>query len=350
MFINLRDCLLAGLCFTFVVGACSPVQIAGPDLAPAAELASPFSATETPVILDLLPSAGTTALATIQPADTLPTALPTPTASVERVGNRIQFSPGGTWVELNGFLEQGKTITYTLSAMQGQIMSVSVRQSWPFAVQVADANQLLTDPNTERPYWRGSLPATGEYFISLTTYSSGEYSLRVAINPPGQARQFFNFRNGQHAGALRYSDEFAPTEYIPAGDFKGEPVLALELIRMDLLAPVTNLSEAYFLFSSMDDPNTVATCTQTLSPQEVVLGQEVFNGYEFTRSEMFGAGAGNIYQLEMYRSVVENVCYEAVFFMHSGNIGNYPPGLVTEFDQAALMGKFKEILSSFSVQ
>ena len=169
-------------------------------------------------------------------------------------------------------------------------------------------------------------------------------------DPPGKTRQYFDFRDVQHGGTLRYSDEFAPTEYIPAGDFQGAPVLALELIRMDFLTPVTNLSEAYFLFSAMDDPTTVATCTQPRSPQEDVIGQEVFNGYEFTRSEMFGAGAGNNYQLEMYRSVVENVCYEAVFFMHSGNIGNYPPGMVTEFDQAALMGKFEEILSSFSVQ
>ena len=153
MFMNFRQYVLVGLCFSFVVQACSSMQAASP--APAPELQSPISDTETAVTLELLPTAELPAVASPQPADTMPVALPPPPASVESVGNRIQFSPGGTWVEVNGFLDQGSTITYTLSAMQGQVMSVSVRESWPFAVQVADASQLLTDPNAERPYWRG---------------------------------------------------------------------------------------------------------------------------------------------------------------------------------------------------
>jgi hypothetical protein len=347
---NIRQYLLVGLCFTFLAQACSPMQVT--ELASVPEASSLATETSAPLSLVVLPTdtAELPAASSPQPADTLPAVLPPPAASVERVGNRIQFSPGGTWVQVNGFLEKGDTITYDLSAMQGQIMSVSVRESWPFAVQVADASQLLTDPNAERPYWRGTLPATSDYFISLTTSTSGKYTMRVAINPPGQTRQYFEFLDVQHTTTLRYSDEFAPTEYTPAGEFKGAPMLVLELIRMDFLTPITNLGEAYFLFSALDDPTTVATCTKPISPQEDVLGQEIFNGYEFTRSETYGVGAGNIYQLEMYRSVVENVCYEAVFFMHSGNIGNYPPGMVTEFDQADLMGKFEEILSSFSVQ
>ena len=94
----------------------------------------------------------------------------------------------------------------------------------------------------------------------------------------------------------------------------------------------------------------MASCTQPLSPQETLLGQKTFNGIEFTQSEVFGAGAGNIYDLILNRSAVQGVCYEIVFYMHSGNIGNYAPGTVMEFDKTSLVSKFEAVLASFEVQ
>jgi hypothetical protein len=231
--------------------------------------------------------------------------------------------------------------------MQGQIMSVSVRQGWPITLEITDGSQALTDPNYERPFWRGELPSTGDYYLTLNAYSAGAYTLRVAINPPGQVWQYFDYVDVRHASTIRYSDEFAPTLYSPAGGYGGRFMLTLMFINMDFLTPVTNLSEAYFIYSAMDDEESVASCTEPYSPQETILGQEIINGYEFTKSERFGAGAGNIYHQVFYRAVIESVCYEMILHMHSGNIGNYPPGTVTEFDQAALMARFEEIIASF---
>jgi len=131
--------------------------------------------------------------------------------------NRIQFPAGGTWVEVGTHLEEGNTITYVLAAMKGQVMSVSVEQNWPFTVEVADSTALLTEPNYERPFWRGMLPATRDYFITVKTQASGNFTMRVAINPPGQANQYFDYVTRQGTISLRYSDEFAPTTYIPVG-------------------------------------------------------------------------------------------------------------------------------------
>jgi hypothetical protein len=328
--------------------ACSPAYAPGPT--PLAEVEEAGEVNDTPGVQESLPTPTPEAVEPPTPVDT-PTALP-PTPKNEGFveENRILFPPGGTWVEVNGTLEEGASRTFVLAAMQDQVMSLSVRQGWPFTVAVADGARTLTDPNYEQPFWRGTLPATGDYFVTLNSDTAGAYTLRVAINPPGQARQYFDYIDTVHASSFRYSDEFAPTLYSPAGGYGGRFMLTLIFINMDFLTPVTNLSEAYFIYSAVDDEESVTICTEPLSPQESLLGQEVINGYEFTKSEMFGAGAGNIYHQVIYRTVIENVCYEMVLNMHSGNIGNYPPGQVKEFDQAALLAKFEAIIASFNVQ
>ena len=84
-----------------------------------------------------------------------------------------------------------------------------------------------------------------------------------------------------------------------------------------------------------------------LRSQENLLGQKTFKDVPFTQSEAVGVGAGNIYDQVIYRTVMDGVCYEFVAYMHSGNIGNYVPGTVVEFDREALLAKFEAILASF---
>ncbi len=289
----------------------------------------------------------------------LPTEIYTPTLPPVRLNsesnpvtdeNRIQFPAGGTWVKVGTHLEEGDSITYALAAMRGQVMSVSVEQSWPFTVEVADSAASLTESNYERPFWRGTLPTTQDYFITVKTQASGNFTMRVAINPLGQANQYFDYITRQGTVSLRYSDEFALTTNVPVGEFKGTPSLVLEYIQPDFYSPTTNLGEAYFLFSEISDKEMVDTCTQPLPYLETVTGQKTFNGYNFTQSNAIGAAAGNIYDQVIYRTVYNSICYEAVFYMHSGNIGNYTPGTVEEFDRAVLLQKFEQILSTFTVK
>ena len=90
---------------------------------------------------------------------------------------------------------------------------------------------------------------------------------------------------------------------------------------------------------------------QLLLPQlESVTGQKTINGYTFTQSQAVGVAAGNIYDQVIYRTVYDNLCYEMVLYMHSGNIGNYTPGTVVEFDRVTLLQKFEEVLSMFTVK
>jgi hypothetical protein len=102
------------------------------------------------------------------------------------------------------------------------------------------------------------------------------------------------------------------------------------------------------LLGVSDDPQDVAACTQPLSlgAPETVLGDTAVNGVNFTKSEAAGAGAGNVYEQVYLRNVHNGSCYEVTYFVHYGNIGNYPPGMVTEFDRTALYQQLDEILAS----
>jgi len=340
---------IAILGLAFIVTACGPS--APPEtvlkILPSPTLEVP-SATETPTpnIVPASPSPLPTVTYT-------PTLLPTATSSGGGSitdDNRIQFPAGGTWVEVGTHLDEGDSIEYVLSAIDGQVMSVSLEQGWPFTVEVSDSTTVLTNPDYERSFWRDMLPATGDYFIKVNAQASGDFSMRVAINPPGQNYQYFDYVNPQQTVMLRYSDEFAPIENRPVGEFKGQPSLVLEFIRPEFYGPTTNLGEAYFLFSTIVDAQTVATCTDPLPQLESITGEKTINGYTFTESQAVGVAAGNIYDQVIYRTVYDNMCYEMVFYMHSGNIGNYTPGTVVEFDRATLLQKFEGVLSTFTVK
>ena len=355
-----RSLKICGLVFVVVLlMACSLTNNIAPTPVPILDFLTitslPPTDTQFPAATPTLPATSTPLpTGTLPPTSTtvpspIPTARPSyPTLTFDSALNayRIEFGAGGTWVQFHGNLGgSDQTLRYVLSAMKGQEMGISLVESWPFYVNVSNSGNVVGNEKIERPFWRGTLPATGDYIITVKTQMEGDFTLRVSINPPGNAHQYFDVNHQNPPFQLRYSDEFSPTTYIPGGDFKGSPVQTLNFINSDFYGPITNLSEAYFLVNTVDD---LPTCTQVNSP-ETLLGEKTFNGNTFTQSQFTGVAAGNIYEQLFFRALINNTCYEIVFFMHSGNIGNYTPGTVVEFDRAALVQKFEEILATFTV-
>jgi photosystem II stability/assembly factor-like uncharacterized protein len=287
---------------------------------------------------------------TLIPTPTFET--PTPNVAFDQNANayRIRFAPYGTWVEISATISANTSKRYILSAMQGQVMSVSIPQGPAFSVNVAGADKKsLDDSRYPHPFWRGALPSTQDYIVTVESQVSGPFSLRIAINPPGQATQNLAFADQQYAVILGYTDEFAPTTVqVPAASTKGTPLLTLAFIDPTFYSPTTNLNEAYLLLTVSKDPAILSTCTQpSTQVAETVTGQEAVNGYTFTRSEFNGVAAGNSYDQISYRTVWNNKCFEVVFLIHSTNIGNYPAGTVVEFDRDALLKKFEAVLDTF---
>jgi hypothetical protein len=288
------------------------------------------------------------------PTTSIPTPLPSATSAVGydqgSGAYRIRFAQGGTWADVKSRTQSSQPVRFVAGAAKGQVMSVSVREGWGYTLEIVGADGTkLKSPDDGRSFWRGTLPATQDYFITVTAGLDSDFMLRVAINPPGKPVQTFDFYSGQDQLTVSYPDLLAPVNFPYNDQLRAAPALALQLVDTSFYDN-TNLVEAYFVLTILRDPQMVSTCSQPFYPQETAQGQETINGLVFDKSTAGGVGAGNIYEQTIYRAVQKNNCYEALFFVHYGNIGNYTPGTVKEFDKDALIKQFHAALETFTLK
>jgi len=333
---------------SFLAACAAPVQT------PVVEnTALPF--TPIPTFTAEVPTA-TVIQSTLQQTADLPTQ--TPPAVISGQSNVIRFPANGTYADVVDSIATGASKTYSVNAMQGQMMSVSILPQADAAstismqIKGADGSVLCPKVADEQClFWRGMLPASQDYFITLTPDGEGlQFVLRVAINPLGMGFQYFDFKSATGL-SLTYPDTFAPALPVQ-GNYKTEPELTLQLIESELYEK-TNLSEVYLMVSSTAEAQTVATCTepnQNGGGPEYPVGDEVINGLTFVHSTSEGAGAGNFYQQEIYRTVQNNVCHEVIYFIHSTNASNYTPGTVTEFNRDEVMRNLQAVLSMIAIK
>ncbi|MBI3162720.1 MAG: hypothetical protein HYZ23_09430 [Chloroflexi bacterium] len=298
--------------------------------------------TETP-----LPTAGF-------PTFVAPTALP-------GQPNVIQFAAGGTYADVTDVIPMGASKTYSVNAMKGQVMSVSVLpqipdSGWGYVpMQIKGADGSVLCPQTldqECSFWRGVLPGTQEYLVTLTPNGDvPQFVLRVAVNPPGTDFQYFQYQDPATGFSLAYSDAFVPALPVP-GNYKFPPQLSLRLVDSSVYEN-TNLGEVFLFAGGTAEAQIVAACMESNvsgGGSEIVVGNETINGYTFVHSTADGAGAGNLYQQEIYRMANDGVCYEVIYYIHSSNIGNFPPGIVTEFDRNLVVQRLSEVFSTLIIQ
>jgi hypothetical protein len=270
----------------------------------------------------------------------------------------IRFPANGTYVDVTDNIVAGGSKTYSLNAMQGQVMSVSVlpqvaASTISMQIKGADGSVLCPKVADEQClFWRGMLPASQNYFVTLTPDGEDmQFVMRVAINPLNMGFQYFDFKSATGI-SLTYPDTFAPALPVQ-GNYKTDPVLTLQLIESDLYEK-TNLSEVYLMFSSSPDSRVVSTCTEP-NPNggggpEYPADEVTVNGLTFVHTTAEGAGAGNYYQQEIFRTVYNNACNEVIFYIHYTNVGNYTPGTVFEFNRDAVMRNLEAVLSMIKVQ
>jgi hypothetical protein len=125
----------------------------------------------------------------VPPTAVPPTAIP-PTPPTLPPASRIQFVAGGTSAVLNGNIDSAQTLYYVLGASGTQTMNVKV---WSPNADVylgvfgADGQVLLNSASQET-LWSGILPATQDYYLSLTAADGAtSYSLSVEIPPLASA-------------------------------------------------------------------------------------------------------------------------------------------------------------------
>lgn len=74
------------------------------------------------------------------------------------------------------------------------------------------------------------------------------------------------------------------------------------------------------------------------------------NNLAFWRGETSGAAAGTLAKDIIYHVFLNGACYEITENLFEGNIGNYPPGTVTQVNETEVFNKMDAILATFRPQ
>ncbi len=146
--------------------------------------------------------------------------------------------------------------------------------------------------------------------------------------------------------SVKYPGNFilnAPFAYGAFGPKK--PIYGVKFIIPSTVATGTNLSADSGV--SVEQLPRAKNCTGDIYLLASVTAYEVIeNGTEYSFASSTGAAAGNLYEEQVYALATSSPCTAVRYFIHSTNIGNYPAGMVREFDRAALLSTFDKIRQS----
>ncbi len=96
-----------------------------------------------------------------------------------------------------------------------------------------------------------------------------------------------------------------------------------------------SLAQCYFVPSSQGNQALATTTT--------------LGGIQFKTGHTEDAAAGSIYDSQVYRTIFDGRCFEAIETVHTGNIANYDPGTVTKFDQSLATRILDQILQTLTL-
>ncbi|HEX3099473.1 MAG TPA: hypothetical protein VHQ41_00685 [Patescibacteria group bacterium] len=114
----------------------------------------------------------------------------------------------------------------------------------------------------------------------------------------------------------------------------------------------TNLGDASIDFSAVT-ATSLNACLAANPPEngDGFKTKKTINGTTFYMTKAGGAGAGNFYASNVYRAFGKNnLCLEVNETIHTGNIGNYPAGTVTEVNSAAITSIFDKVLNTITLK
>jgi hypothetical protein len=154
-----------------------------------ASLASPTSIPPSPT--------ATTSLTT--PTVTLPSSTPQPTSTGGNTASNVVFAPGTTAAAVQGTIQPGQAVSYTLAASQSQPMILIMDSTYnDVTLGVFDPNgTILLNPANKWTSWQVTLPLSGIYTIQAIGGANTEsYTLTIKV------AQVVNFAPGTTATTL----------------------------------------------------------------------------------------------------------------------------------------------------
>jgi len=167
--------------------------------------ATPETSTDTPTAL---PASPTPVPATDTPTTVPPTAAPAGTAVPAIPTGNFSLAAGTTAAALNGTVQAGQTVSYTLGAAQSQPITLildSPSGNVSLAVQGPDGKYLL-DPSFKQTAWQYVLPSTGLYTLQVVGGATkADFSLTVKTPQVVSLGSAASTLNGSTANGYLYS-------------------------------------------------------------------------------------------------------------------------------------------------
>ncbi len=184
--------------------------------------------------------------------------------------------------------------------------------------------------------------ALGGAIISLVIHYKNTTAQPPVQNPPVSNLQ--TYKNGSYNFQFQYPPEFSfvtPAGYSNLGP-NGEQIVQIQADNKNF--PNTNLDDYAFTVSNQYN---YADCLKSVNDKTPLTQTQDINGVTVYKDTTTGAAAGNLYDSQIYRTIRDNWCYELTLTVHTGNIGNYPTGTVTEVDKNKIFDILNGILSKF---
>jgi len=127
-----------------------------------------------------------------------------------------------------------------------------------------------------------------------------------------------------------------------------KPISGVKFTIPGAMATGTNLASDTYV--SVEQLPRAKNCTGDIYlADNVKAASESYNGVAYSVATTSGAAAGNFYEEAVYALAGSSPCTAVRYLLHSMNIGNFEPGVVREFDRAALLTAFDSIRDSLSL-
>lgn len=148
--------------------------------------------------------------------------------------------------------------------------------------------------------------------------------------------------------ALDYPPGYILSEGYKYTQFPGKPISGISFTVPVTEATGTNLSIDTKL--SVEWLPHAKKCTGDIFiNQNVKAATMLDNGVTYSLATSSGAGAGNLYEEQVYAIASSSPCTAVRYFIHTTQLANYPEGTVRAYDRDALLGEFDQMRKSLTL-
>lgn len=170
----------------------------------------------------------------------------------------------------------------------------------------------------------------------------------AVVSDPGDLPKIYE--NGALGFSIRYPSGYSlNTSYKYQELGPGKNINGIKFTIPESIAKGTNLS-SFDTGVSVEEIPDIQNCDAKLFIYSGVSSREITdNGIDYSFASSTGAAAGNRYEESVWAFPGTNPCVAVRYLVHYGVIENYPPGVVSEFNRAALLKQFDAIRHSLTL-